>query len=594
MVWKGSNLMNAQYNQLITETFCDNAIRSVMMIDDDYTPYHKLVEVSKSASELSEIKDVLKASERASKIQKFFEDKKFICDVSDGLESFDPEKARKSDLLILDYQLKNDSPELSLSILKKLSSTKHMNLVVVYTNEDLEHVWLEIAASMSGLHALDPENEIPDDFKTVWNQMTEGGDELPDEWEQIAKEDIARYLKNDRANYKVIGNKIATEHKKYTKNICNASLMMKAQEFDKLGAAQGEKLDIKGSFNGNLWLKFGNVFVTLHQKADEDNAENLWKSLTDSLIDWQPNYFRLISSEIQNQIENGAVTLNSYLSSDYTSQAAWLWQILKNWDKKDLELKKLLDNNTDSFKDNVILSDEVLGFAERVCAQLLDGFPQQENDEDNKDREQMEYVSRHASKTVNTNDDSLPATIAHSLNCSLSTKDFSSTYITTGTILQSDDSDDWLLCVSPACDTVPEQSNTCLSKRLAPNFKLLKFIRLEKINRTSALSKATEGICLFLDNGVSLQTSSTPNLEYAISHIGETDADCFNLTLFKSKNTDKTEKDVVFGVENDQVLSDTKKFNVRAQLKDSYAARYQALASHHVGRIGVDYINYSS
>lgn len=594
MEWKGSKAMNAEYNQLITKTFCDNAIRSVMMIDDDYTPYHKLVEISAEASELGQIKEALKASSTASAMQMFFEQKKFICDISDGLDSFDPEKARKSDLLILDYQLKNDSPELSLSILKQLSKTKHMNLVVIYTNEDLDRVWLEIAASMRGYKNMNIEDHLSNEnFKPIWFDKTDDGDEIPEEWDCFVNNDLAQFLKGEKPSFKPLVKRIASEHRPFTKDICCSTLSMKAQDFDQL-KEDFEPIDIKGSFNGNLWIKFGNVFISLHKKSSNDTASDLWESLTNSLIDWQPNYFRLISSEIQNQIENGAVTLNKYFHKDYNSQAAWLWQVLKNWNNKEIELRKLLENNTDSFKDNIILSDDVVNFAQSVCEQFIGNFPMPSKDQENKDKEQIEYVSQLSSKNINIQDQQLPSNVVHSLNCSLSTKDFSSGYITTGTVLYCEESNDWLLCVTPACDTVPEQNNTCLSKRLAPNFKLLKFIRLESINLNSALTKATDGIYLFVEGGITLQTSNNPNLEYAISHIRRGDSDEFNLTILKSRNAEVQSDDSKVALEDDEVLPMTKSFRVKAQLKDSYAARYQALASHHVGRIGVDYVNYSS
>jgi hypothetical protein len=593
MVWKGSNAMNAEYNQLITETFCDNAIRSVMMIDDDYTPYHELVKISAEATNLSQVKEALKQSARASTMQKFFEDKKFICDVSDGLESFDADKARKSDLLILDYQLKNDAPELSLSILKKLSQTKHMNLVVIYTSENLEKVWLEIAATMNGYYKMDIEDSISNvDFKDIWCKRTDDGDELPEEWNHFVEDDIAQFLKGNLPSFKEFSKKIPKGDKRYTRDIYCSSLAMKAQKYDKL-KEDYMSVEIQGSFNGNLWLKFGNVFIALHNKVDDEPASEIWESLTTSLIDWQPNYFRLISSEIQNQIENGAATLNKYLSDDYYSQAASLWQVLKNWDNKEIELRKLLENNTDSFKDNIILSKAVLDFSERVCNQFHVGFPKPANEKDNKDNEQINFVVRHASKNLNVNDQTLPVKVVHSLNCSLSTKDFTSSHITTGTILFCEIDNIWLLCVTPACDTVPEQNNTCLSKRLAPNFKLLKFIRLEPIKLISALNNATDGTYFFLENNVTLQTSSNPNLEYAITHIKENTNNEFNLTIFKSKNDETKDKEEI-KLEDDEVLPIIRNFEVKAQLKDSYAARYQALASHHVGRIGVDYVKYTS
>jgi len=290
MVWKGSRAMNAEYNKLITKTFCDNAIRSVMMIDDEYAPYHELVSVAENATSLDEVKGVLKASSKASSMQKYFEKKKFICDVSNGVDSFDTEKARKSDLLILDYQLDNGSPELSLTILNKLSKTQHMNLVVIYTNEDLEKVWLEIAASIRGCGSFDVESQfISKDFSTIWDELTEDGDSLPEEWNNFVNNDLAQYFKGVKPPYKSFTGGLAPEHKRHCRVIYDSSIAFIAKSYDKLNGNY-EYVDIEGSFNGQKWLKFGNVFIALHSKVDNECASKIWESLTYSLQDWQPNY----------------------------------------------------------------------------------------------------------------------------------------------------------------------------------------------------------------------------------------------------------------------------------------------------------------
>jgi len=111
----------------------------------------------------------------------------------------------------------------------------------------------------------------------------------------------------------------------------------------------------------------------------------------------------------------------------------------------------------------------------------------------------------------------------------------------------------------------------------------LKFIQFEPITLNSALSKATDGIYLFIDNDITLQTSSNPNLEYAICRNLSDDAISFNLSLLSSA----TDESDISGV-----ITNTSAYQVKAQLKDSYAVRFQALASHHIGRVGVDFVKY--
>ena len=59
------------YQKLITKSFRDNAIRSVMLIDDDFLPYDKLVELNGDLSSTSDT--VRRGSQLSSKIHKFFQ-----------------------------------------------------------------------------------------------------------------------------------------------------------------------------------------------------------------------------------------------------------------------------------------------------------------------------------------------------------------------------------------------------------------------------------------------------------------------------------------------------------------------------------------
>lgn len=43
MEWS-TNMTVANYNSLVQQTFCDNAIRSVVMIDDDFLTYSESIQ----------------------------------------------------------------------------------------------------------------------------------------------------------------------------------------------------------------------------------------------------------------------------------------------------------------------------------------------------------------------------------------------------------------------------------------------------------------------------------------------------------------------------------------------------------------------
>ncbi|HGF7517368.1 TPA: response regulator receiver domain, partial [Vibrio cholerae] len=174
------------YRNKIVEAFRDNAIRSVLLIDDEYLPFEKLVtshtsfyenldSISKALEASSEQKEMyqeklgqlrarldeasgyLMRSEVAKDFVSFFHGKRLICDVEDRTDNLDKDKVRKSDLIVLDYYLQkpevtSNPAEYSLKLIDELSESKHMNIVVVYTKEDLDSVWFEVAATLRGCH----------------------------------------------------------------------------------------------------------------------------------------------------------------------------------------------------------------------------------------------------------------------------------------------------------------------------------------------------------------------------------------------------------------------------------------------------------
>jgi hypothetical protein len=579
--------MNQTYNQLISQTFCDNAIRTVMMIDDEYLPYTDLVSLVSGAGTLAEVQNRLGISAQAAEMQAYFENKKFICDVSDGYNNFDIERARKSDLLILDYELEKGDPKKSIEILSQLSNSPHMNLTVIYTSKDLSDAWMQVAASLKGGFFGCASDNVPnEDLKNYWDEKTNDGDQVPENWEFFTKEDNCRFLLNkpcEKRVFKHFSGEVGT-HQRHTKEIIELIFNRTLRDKDYLKNELTTKA-IDGAFGCSKWIKVGNVFIAFCSKSADDDSEIIWTALNEALHDWQPNYYRLIASEIQNQIENGCAAINNYVEHEQYSQAAWLWKIIK--DKKagqfDQTIRELLKINSESFNDKSVLNTESISFAKDVINSFSEKFDKDGLTHNDKIKISAELVS----SSIKSSDDQLAVKVMHALNRTSSVKEFNFPYITTGTILHDpsldkhphDTKNQWLICVSPACDTVPIQNNSDLYKRLGKGFKLLKFIRLSVISSAKALKDATGGKCFFLENNVTLQIENRPNIEYAICH-NESPLDkyTFRLSFFHQDE----------GVIN---LSD-RDLKVIAQLKNSYAARFQAEASHHEGRIGVDYFTY--
>jgi hypothetical protein len=573
----------ADYNELITTTFRDNAIRSVMMIDDDFTPYDKLLDPN-----LSERKR--NAYQRAANIHRFFQEKKIICDVDDNATHINLDKIRKCDLVILDYHLENEKPEISLDLIKKLSETEHMNLVVVYTSlGKLEEVWMQIAAYVFGSRENFGEFDDQPKLQEFWDENTESSGAIPDEWyAQISSEDIETYILNREvtaATKDWFGKKLKAHGRAIANDICER----KIAELNKIKTPMSIE-----RISGNpkqKWLQIKNVFVVLHQKTnsdDKDNAIAIWNSIQHALIDWKPSYYRLLISEMQNRLENEPIPFNTNLAHDLEGQAAWLHQILEEKEphKRQGVINQLFDRLTDELKDRLLDNGPL---------QMLidDTFAAFTSSPDKTAQELLDFVVAHVKLKPKSGEvHELKQDIGHALNATLCARDFEGKYITNGTILyDKNNPKEWYLCVAPACETVPLQYTGQLAKRLKPH-RLMKVLFLENVSITDALDVAAEGNHIFIKGpdgkrkalSVINVGSKQPVVDYAViknhKHSSrETLSDGIEVSFLDSDDT------AGFKPKNKTLVP-------LFQLRDIYAARYQGIASNHSGRVGVDFVDF--
>src|SRR5690606_13377655 len=82
-------------------------------------------------------------------------------------------------------------------------------------------------------------------------------------------------------------------------------------------------LDIYGK--RSLWLQAGDIFVVLCEKKKpcEDGSgfrdvspEEVWAQIKIALESWYPSFYRVIISELQNQIEDANVSMEKILAKD--------------------------------------------------------------------------------------------------------------------------------------------------------------------------------------------------------------------------------------------------------------------------------------
>ncbi|MBC5852271.1 response regulator receiver domain [Vibrio metschnikovii] len=626
------------YRNKIVEAFRDNAIRSVLLIDDEYLPFEKLVSAHTSFQEqlksisnnpqagiekvetvyqakLSQLRTMLEQasgslmrSEVAKGFVSFFHNKKLICDVEDGTEMLDRDKVRKSDLIVLDYYLQNtdvtaNPAEFSLKLIDELSESKHMNIVVVYTKEDLDSVWFEVATTLRGSH----ENNEADFFsnQALTRAWQNNHTDWEDEWEHIGSKDIYdKFLKSEHDI---------------------AALTQDLQEVcDEKGLESPEtnhvewllEQSIRGYNKNNCpisnfeihgkrkkWLQAGDVFVVFcskdtgegEQRRDTTPAE-VWDLIQETLIDWYPSFYRVVTSELQNQVEDANLSMEKVLTAGNTEQIAALWGVLRVEDSlREQASKELLNNLLNDVVDKIQTSSELLGFIKETANSVDDDLPEFISFE-NKVRHQnyLQNIVASASKNLKIPEEKVTkkfrGQVLHAYNEQLSIEKELPDHISTGVILKDTEEDSYYLCIAPSCNTVPKQTTGEVAKRMTPH-RPMRFIRMANVTNKllDKLKIAHQSDVIFVsDNGERLalgiyESNDVPTIEQGVVVHHDT-------ALIASGET----KDVQFLMTNPETLLlevVTRKFKLVAKLRPAFASRYQNYQIQYEARIGVDLVS---
>lgn len=584
MEWS-SNMTVANYDSLVQQTFCNNAIRSVVMIDDDFLTYSESIKALNREIDLDVNK--INSSKRAATLESFFQSKNMICDVDNGSVNFDVDRIRKSDLIIVDYHLDNNAPDRTLKLLQDLKDSDHLNMIVIYTRENLETVWMQISSTLKGAidcnnMIIEKDNEQVQEYweDTVLPNLTHNGDKA------LTRDETISYIKDSKVCRRIKrlihedGILAEQDDKNFiAKMIAEYSVSRNAiipsQTFDNV---------IFGDDNGVKWIQSGNIFVSLFHKVlndHENDGDRIWQTLNESLIEWNPSYYQIIKSEIQNAIESEALSFVNHLANDNYGQAGWLNEILKS-DSPDIRRR-----NIDFVFGN--LSEELYQRLKKNIS--LDTFIKSVFDSYSSDYTSSEIATslQYCSTKMN-----LPATndayseMYHALNMNLSSKNFEDGHISTGTIFFDTQSEKWYLCVSAACDLVPTQGNDPHHLRLSPH-RLIKVLELFNASQNKALPFAEHSKYIYVVHKNLRKYLSIFEGEKTIPVVD------YMVVLNHGATVDDAEKNIISAVflssMDDNVQNVPVRLKLKSQLRTGYAERYQAIASQYSSRIGVDYVS---
>jgi len=571
-----------KYEDLVQKTFCQNAIRSVMMIDDEFIPYSTLIKSLANNDTINP--SIIQSSQRAAALEAFFQNQKILCDLDDSANHLEVDRIRKSDLLIIDYHLESQNPKKTIEILNGLKNSPHFNLAVVYTNEPPEVVWKQISSSLTAPRSVqtDIENLHNDEVTEFWEEKIEsdirnGGNYslTNDEYfEYLFNQSIPDRLRRNLAQDSE--NNIKRHIQNLAKLICDYHIQInQIYTSDK-----NENYTVFGDTNGLKWIQYHNIFICIHNKSSdfENDPERILNTLINSLIDWKPSYYQLIQSEIQNQIEAESMSFNVIHQNDSLGQAAWLKEILKSEEDDSINSKiktiysSLAEDLYFKFSQNQTLSD----FIKDIFTSYKEEFSLVSS--------QSSLESFCAEKMGITINPETFKDMYHALNMNLSSKDYREKHVSTGTVLFDQENKLWYVCVSPACDMVPTQETAPINKRLTPH-RMIQVLRLFKVGAEEALEKATRSKYIYAyENGERLYFSVTnPETDLPVS-------DYLVILNYKTKLDERYHEALTFKANGEDIDKVKISLKLKSQLRTGYAERFQNMASHHSGRIGVDFI----
>ena len=578
-----------KYRSLVEEAYI-RPIRSALIIDDAFPTLEGYLNNAPIKNEL-DIERLKKLVQRCRS-----ENFNWLVDVHDGSEvetqtSVDNlSHLHQSDLLILDYHLDGDERnDKAIRLLQRLASNDHFNLVIVYTNgygkghaHELLQVGHEIARSLTQI----PEN--------IGNNSTEIPEELED-WE--ADEDtimstllemidapaLIRALNADNLDWPTL--KGLPEFRRLRNTLEERQIQIR-KSLDALGtwlvsrkARSQSKLFAPQSYGNvqfstiadKVWIRADKIFVAVIGKQTQP-AEIIAR-LLDALVHWNPSPHRLLMAKVRAELDMYGVGAEIAVLNRKFVQAGWMQQMLN---ANELERPWRIRHTTNQHWEQMIdvIQADVQRFAKDLCETIKNSASTDE------------IVKQHTGIDLSVADQ-LKLVKTH-LNCYVCSKEVEGHHLTPGHILRlyGGEKLEYWLCLSPACDLVPGQSQRW-GKDKSDGVMPFKAVLLEEIPANAALKAANgnEVIFVSLDERIQAFRFCTPGSNPRWEQ------------MFALENGHVKQKTFEVQVERLKVVNGTlgvklATARVAAQLRYEYALNLLHRLGNSLSRVGLDFVKH--
>jgi hypothetical protein len=545
-------------------------IRSVLAVDDDFHQY--------DATKPGEDPDRAKAIWRACR------NRGLLCDIDDGSDLVNNkvgDHLLKSDLVILDYHLRDNESEWSLALLRRLATSEHASLVVVYTKDpDIFAIRRAIAAHLRGVKAKEEWFPNPE-IAGVWDAVADTHKYVPTEAL------VDAYISGDKGKCRSDSdlkerlkelNVPGTAFTHVVDAIYDTALMTA------FGVPYGsfcEKPPLSGDSDTSPWVYAHNLFVVCVVKTPENlnEGELVFTELQNALCAWDPNFMMSSVAFARGEFARGGFDHERASLSDRSLQAGWLYHAWAgSVEEQDGRLRVLFERIVRSYSSRIL--DTVIEFGRKH-------IPNRDNPAADLDTLKAAIGYFYTAETPPEED------VLHALNEYLAVEDIPD-HVETGTVFvraaDGISKGHVYLCVTPACDLVPRHPRGGWEKRMHP---LRPIIAMRcKISEVAAknLQIAEQSRCIFLTVEkrrkvivLADEDSPVPALEwFVLSGMGKIGDD----SSFSAVKFDCTDKDG-----GGALVATPEPMKVLGQIRSIYANRIMQAAGQHMSRIGVDFVN---
>ena len=457
------------YRKFIKEAFVD-PIRSVLIVDDDYPTYAEILGTRHGRDNAKhKTWHTDSGRKRIERIIRGFRKRTppLLVDIHDGTDvSIGDDVAvaehlHQSDLLVLDYQLEKDRQDggtRAIEILRSLMSNAHFNLVIIYTQKEIDSVFDEVRW---GLINPSPDRLSEDEANTVIQLLEDGEDNHEGFLDRISesigsaqyfysrlpKKKYLREMTKGKAPYSEFRSECDkvgwdSEQKKLV-----LRYFLKRVEQDR-GVKTGCLSDADGllwSESEIKWLKSDSVFVAFSKKTGDDD---LLSELQRALSDWNPRPSRLLLAKLRAEMDEHGIAAQGQALSNRHALAYWYDHLLRT--DNESERRWRITESVSRHSDRLISG--ILPRVEDFAAHLIKAEREAYGDD-------IEQISKeHFGVDLGQSESRKQAALEHNaFICSMEPKGW---HLTTGHIfsMNEDKEDDkYWICLSPACDMVPSQ-----------------------------------------------------------------------------------------------------------------------------------------